>query len=117
MVTLTARLFVLKDEPRYGQECCWRARIRLRKAMLVGMGVIRTDKEKRNIDLGVDQGYGKRTGLNNYKVQEAPESRRRNTSKTGIDQHRCHETMMEKDVIISQKGQVRVKVNEGTRRE
>ncbi len=91
--------------------------IRLRKGdVLVGMGVIRTDKEKikkYQILAVMDQGYGKRTGLNNYKVQGRGGSGIKTakiTSKTGKLTNAFvvnMETMMEKDlVIISEKGQV-----------
>ncbi|MEK7098081.1 MAG: DNA gyrase C-terminal beta-propeller domain-containing protein, partial [Patescibacteria group bacterium] len=82
--------------------------IRLRKGdVLVGMGVIRTDKEKikkYQILAVMDQGYGKRTGLNNYKVQGRGGSGIKTakiTSKTGKLTNAFvvnMETMMEKDL-------------------
>ena len=91
--------------------------IRLRKGdALVGMGVIRTDKDKikkYQILAVMDQGYGKRTGLSHYKVQGRGGSGIKTakiTSKTGKLTNAFvvnTEAMMEKDlVIISEKGQV-----------
>ncbi len=84
--------------------------------LVVGMGVIKTDKEiKRNYQIItiMDKGYGKRTDLSLYKVQGRGGSGIRTakvTDKTGKISNAFlfnKETMLEKDlIIISEKGQV-----------
>ncbi|MFA7049937.1 MAG: DNA gyrase subunit A [Patescibacteria group bacterium] len=84
--------------------------------IVVGMGVIKTDKEiKRNYQIAtiMAKGYGKRTDLSLYKVQGRGGSGIRTakvTDKTGKISNAFllnKETMLEKDlIIISEKGQV-----------
>ncbi len=92
--------------------------IRLKKKddAVVGMGVIKSDKEKMKkyqVLVITDQGFGKRTPLNLYKVQGRGGSGIKTskvTTKTGkiIQSYVVNsETMKEKDlIIISEKGQV-----------
>ncbi|MDO9399086.1 MAG: DNA gyrase subunit A [bacterium] len=92
--------------------------IRLRKKddVLVGMGVIKNDKEKLKryqVLIITDQGFGKRTPLNLYKLQGRGGSGIKTvkvTTKTGNISSAFivnSETMNEKDlIIISEKGQV-----------
>jgi len=91
--------------------------IRLKdKDIIVGMGVIKTDKEKikrYQIVSIMEQGFGKRTPLNLYKVQGRGGSGIKTakvTTKTGILVNAYvvdSEAMKDKDlIIISEKGQV-----------
>ncbi|MFH1427693.1 MAG: DNA gyrase subunit A [Patescibacteria group bacterium] len=91
--------------------------IRLKKEdMIVGMGVIKTDKEKLRkyqVLTVMEQGFGKRTVLNLYKVQGRGGSGIKTakvTAKTGKITNAYvvnTEAMMEKDlIVISEKGQV-----------
>lgn len=91
--------------------------VRLKKGdMLVGMGVIKTDKEKLKryqILTVMAQGFGKRTPLNLYKVQGrggAGIKTAKVTTKTGeiVNAYITNiESMKDKDlIVISEKGQV-----------
>lgn len=91
--------------------------VRLKKGdVLVGMGMIKNDKEKikkYQILSVMDQGFGKRTALSNYKIQGRGGSGIKTakvTSKTGKLTNAFvvnEEGMADKDlIIISEKGQV-----------
>ncbi|MFH1822375.1 MAG: DNA gyrase subunit A, partial [Patescibacteria group bacterium] len=91
--------------------------IRLKKEdMVVGMGIIKADKEKLKkyqVLTVMEQGFGKRTVLNLYKVQGRGGSGIKTakvTAKTGKITNAYvvnTEAMMEKDlIVISEKGQV-----------
>jgi len=106
-----------KDVRDMGRNAAGVRGVRLKKSdVLVGMGVIKSDKEKikRYQVLSVmDQGFGKRTALSNYKIQGRGGSGIKTakvTSKTGKLTNAFvvnTESMAEKDlIIISEKGQV-----------
>jgi len=91
--------------------------IRLKKDdHIIGMGVIKTDKKKikkYQVLTIMEQGFGKRTGLNLYKVQGRGGSGIKTakvTAKTGklVNAYVVNaETMKDKDlIVISEKGQV-----------
>ncbi|MEK7203197.1 MAG: DNA gyrase subunit A [Patescibacteria group bacterium] len=91
-------------------------RLKKKEDTLVGMGVIKNDKEKLKkyqVLVITEQGFGKRTSLNLYKLQGRGGSGVKTvkvTTKTGkvINGFIVNsETMLEKDlIIISEKGQV-----------
>jgi DNA gyrase subunit A len=109
--------FKEKDVRDMGRGAAGVRGIRLKgKDMMVGMGVIKNDKEKikkYQVLTIMDNGFGKRTNLALYKVQGRGGSGIRTakvTDKTGKIANAFvvnSESMMEKDlIIISEKGQV-----------
>lgn len=112
-----AILFKESDVREMGRNASGVKGIRLKKEdIVIGMGVIKTDKDvikKYQILTIMEQGYGKRTNLELYKVQNRGGSGIKTakvTDKTGkiINAYVINaESMQKKDlVIISEKGQV-----------